>query len=111
MNKVAKYAAVVGASGLVAYGAISLGEEPEPKPAYLFDSTESWLQKRMDGAKAWIKRHPAITGTVAGCAAGSFVPIVGTAIGCATGATVGYTIGSDERAGRAEDKTNKGATK
>lgn len=112
---IAKKMAGVGVAAGVAVGAVSLGDTTTSTPAASttmqpllgMDATEGWLQRRLDGAKAWVKRHPAITGTVAGCAAGSVVPVVGTVIGCATGATVGYTIGSDEREGRMEDRATK----
>lgn len=113
---IAKKVGVVTVAGLASYGTVQLGvNEPvvldEPNPLMLVipdptpaDAAESWLQRRMNGARQWIGRHPAIAGTVAGCAAGSFVPIIGTALGCVSGATVGYTIGSDERDAAAEAK-------
>lgn len=100
---IAKKLGAAGAAGLVSYGALQLGEPPSQQQ-YLLDAQEGWLHRQVSGAQHWIERHPAITGTLAGCAAGSFVPVVGTIIGCATGATVGATIGSDERDARKEEQ-------
>lgn len=102
---IAKKLGIATVAGFTAYGAVNLGSPPErtgwvpmDEPTVsLFDAQEGWLQRKMTGAKEWIGRHPAITGTIAGCVGGSVVPVIGTAIGCVSGATVGYYVGSDER--------------
>ena len=105
-----KFVAPAAVAGLVSYGAITISDDMsnfavEGEKLGLLQEGSCGLGCK---TKAWVNRHPAIAGGLAGCAAGSFVPVVGTIVGCATGATVGYTIGSDERAGRAEERMLEG---
>lgn len=97
-----KFGAPAALAGLLSYGVVS-GSQPS-SVQYLVPQTPPPECGLVCKSKQWVNRHPAITGLAVGCAAGSWVPVVGTIVGCATGATVGYTIGSDERAARQEEK-------
>lgn len=110
MNAFARIAAAAAMAAAASYGTVLVSRgfaDQEPAPVYgLLGSAkaEGWLQRRYKGVTSWVGRHPALTGTVAGCVAGSWVPVIGTVIGCATGATIGATIGSDERSEEKHDR-------
>jgi|SRR6185369_8861119 len=64
----------------------------------LWKKTAEGVTEAVKGTKAWAARHPALSGAVAGAAAGTTLfPGIGTIGGAIAGAGLGATIGGDER--------------
>ena len=113
MNRNRLFYAMVVAS-TVSFGAIVIGDTPHrgydmPDGRIVYSLKSDDQPRGLWGrTRAWVGRHPAIAGAIAGGAAGTTIfPGIGTIGGAIAGLAIGTGLGEDERDERADEREQR----